>query len=45
MTSDPFEMTNAAASLPATQIQLFHSTITAIQTCKCAANCWTVQKV
>jgi arylsulfatase A-like enzyme len=45
LTTDPFEMTNTAASLTAAQIQLFHNTITAIQTCEGAASCWSAQKM
>jgi N-acetylglucosamine-6-sulfatase len=45
LTSDPFEMTNTAGSLPADQLQKLHRTLNALQNCHGAADCWQAAKL
>ncbi len=45
LNNDPNELTNSAASLSATQLQTFHSTLKAIQGCQGTAACWSAQKM
>ena len=45
LTTDPYEMTNTAGSLSATQLQSLHATLAAIEACHGAADCWTAQKL
>jgi arylsulfatase A-like enzyme len=42
-TTDPDELTNTAAGLPAAQVAKLHATIAAIAGCKTADECWTAQ--
>ncbi len=43
--NDPDEMTNTAASLPASEVQSFHDTLAAIKSCHGTAACWAAQKL
>jgi arylsulfatase A-like enzyme len=43
LATDPNELTNTASSLSTAQVQQFHGTITAIQTCQGASSCWAAQ--
>lgn len=42
-TSDPDELKNTAAGLPAAQVTKMHNTISTITGCKTAAQCWAAQ--
>jgi arylsulfatase A-like enzyme len=42
--TDPYELTNTAASLSPAQTQSYHQSIVAIKTCQGAAACWAAQK-
>ncbi len=41
--TDPYELANTAASLPAARVKKLHDTIAAIKMCKTAADCWAAQ--
>jgi N-acetylglucosamine-6-sulfatase len=42
-TSDPYELNNTVASLPASQVTKLHDTISAVKACKTANECWMAQ--
>jgi N-acetylglucosamine-6-sulfatase len=43
--TDPYEMDNTVATLPAAKVASYHDTLTAIRNCHDASSCWAAQKI